>query len=175
MVTQRKEPAKGISRKLVDWPNGATTRVGDWLESPYVPRLVARVAAQYHLLAADVPDLLQEVLIALWKSDPNLVVAGGWLHRLAGFKAVDIIRKRHHEAPSSGCAWGAVRESASGAEAVHLLHARIAHLPARMQKFWRLRYEAGLTQEEAAVRFGVSRTAIRWLDSQLLKSLGARK
>jgi len=44
-----------------------------------------------------------------------------------------------------------------------------------MQKFWRLRYEAGLTQEEAAMRFGVSRTAIRWLDSQLRKSLGARK
>jgi len=133
------------------------------------------MGARYHLLAADLPDLLQEVLIALWKSDPNLVVAGGWLHRLTAFKAVDIIRKRHHEAPSTSRAQQAVREPTSESEAAHLLHARIAHLPARMQKFWRLRYEAGLTQEEVAVRFGVSRTAIRWLDSQLLRSLGARK
>jgi RNA polymerase sigma factor (sigma-70 family) len=175
MVTRRKEPAKDVSPKPANWPNGASVRIGDWLESSYVPRLAARVAAQYHLLAADVPDLLQEVLLALWKSDPDLLVARGWLHRLTAFKAVDIIRKRHHEAFSSSRTRQAVSESASESEVAHLLHARIAHLPARVQKFWRLRYEAGLTQEEIAVRLGVSRTAIRWLDSQLLKSLGARK
>jgi len=139
-VIRRKEPAKSACPKPADWPNGATVRIGDWLESPYVPRLAARVAAQYHLLAADVPDLLQELLIALWKSDPNLVVGVGWVHRLTAFKALDIIRKRQHDVSSSSCARQAVPEPASGAEAAHLLHARIAHLPVRMQKFWRLRY-----------------------------------
>jgi RNA polymerase sigma factor (sigma-70 family) len=173
MVTRQEEAKKGVSPCPHDASTCASARVGEWLESPYVPRLAARVAAQYHLGAADVPDLLQEILIALWKSDPNLVVAGGWLRRLAAFKAVDIIRKGHHEVSSSSRAQGAICESESHAEAVHLLHARIAHLPTRMQALWQLRYETGLTQEEVAARLGVSRTAIRWLDSQMLKSLGA--
>jgi RNA polymerase sigma factor (sigma-70 family) len=80
----------------------------------------------------------------------------------------------HHEAPSSSRAQQAVREPTSESEVAHLLHARIARLPARMQAFWQLRYEAGLTQEEVAARLSLSRTSIRWLDSQFRKSLAAK-
>lgn len=178
-----------MSRKVIggqeDWsrlirvagePSRGAALPGFWLESPYTRRLAARTAARYHLSPADVPDLLQELLIALWEADPTRPLPPAWLSSVATFKTVDMLRKRHLEDRSSPDPPSRrTPDRPVDSETVHLLHARIARLPLRMQAFWRLRYELSLTQEEIAVRLGVSRSSVRWLEARFLKVLGARK
>ncbi len=80
----------------VRWENerGSGTTRDEWLESPYLGRVAARVAHEYGLGTDDLPDLLQELRIALWKQGLEQRVGAAWVVRVTRHKAVDLLRQR---------------------------------------------------------------------------------
>jgi RNA polymerase sigma factor (sigma-70 family) len=148
---------------------------GEWLESPYLPRLAARIAAQFGLKPQDVPDLLQEVRIALWRAGSDQRVNVSWISRTAEHKAADHWRRKRHEqerlvhAPEVR-----IPITDSNAELLHLLRARAAILPTPLRKFYALRYEEGRSEREIALRLGLCRGSVRWMDEVCRKWLRGR-
>lgn len=156
-----------------------TAKAREWLdETSHIHILATRVATRYGLPPADVPDLAQEVLIALWSTDPNLVISVAWLYRTATFKAIDMLRRQHSLQARNARMIQSRRlpdlTDRDLPEVVHLLRARVDRLPDQMRRFWRLRYEAGFTQEEVATRLGVSRATARRIDGRCREHLGVR-
>lgn len=146
--------------------------VSDWLESPYLQRLTSRVAYQYRLRPEEVPDLLQEVRIALWKAGPDLQVNVTWIFHTVQHKAIDLVR-RGRQLAERDLQWTEVGFAPTGvdSELLHLLRARAALLPDRLRGFYALRYEQGLSQREVAEKLGLCRGSIRWLDQQCQQRL----
>lgn len=137
---------------------------GDWLESPVLPRIVTRIAGQYWLREEDVPDLLQETLIALWKLGTSTEINAAWIVRVVSNKAVDIVRRATRaRACAQALAQTSLRTSPEP-DLEHLLHARVAKLPIRLREFYRFRYTEGLSEREVAARLGLCRGSVRWLD-----------
>ena len=79
----------------------------EWLESSYLPRVIARVAHEHGLREEDFSDLLQETRIALWKAGAKNRVTAAWLFRTASHKAVDLVRMA--SAAGSKIPWPLVR------------------------------------------------------------------
>ena len=152
---------------------GLRTRpTAEWLDSPYLRRLTVRAAHQYGLQAEEIPDLLQETRIALWKAGPAICVTAAWIFGTASHKAADLlrlrIRCRNHERNALGSTLPQPRPSP---ELEHLLHARVDLLPNRLRDFYRLRYELGLSEREIARRRGICRASVRWLDGRCKRAL----
>ncbi len=141
-----------------------------WLESPLLARIASRVARHYGLPSQDAPDLLQDLRLALWKAGPDAIVNATWVYHTANHKAVDLVKRRirmARETPSFS--EDPPLEDGADPALRHLLHARAALLPGRLQDFYRLRYEEGLSQREIARRLGVCRGSVRSLDRQCLR------
>jgi RNA polymerase sigma factor (sigma-70 family) len=137
----------------------------EWLESPYLPRLISRVAHQHGLREEDLSDLLQETRIALWKAGAKNRVTGAWLFRTASHKAVDLVRIGiRHRAQDTLAARSPLPVPWPDVELEHLLHARVDQLPARLRKFYDLHYNQGLSERETAQSLGMCRASVRWLD-----------
>ena len=156
--------------------NGDTARsAGEWLESSDTSRVIRRVARRYGLTGDDLPDLLQETRIALWKAGLETNVTAGWVFRIACHKAVDSVRSgiRRRARESRTCVISSAAQLPD-AELEHLLHARVGELPARLRRFYELRYRQGLSQREVAQCLGVCRASVRWLDRCCLRCIGGR-
>ncbi len=151
-------------------------RVTEWLESPYLSRLASRVAYQYGLPSQDVPDLLQEVRLALWLAGPETDVNATWVFHTANHKAVDaLVRRRRRiveEAKASSS--GTLSRENRGSDLRHLLRSRATRLPEGLRRFYVLRYQEGLSQREIARRLGCCRSSVRWLDHQCLRMMKGR-
>jgi RNA polymerase sigma factor (sigma-70 family) len=149
--------------------------VSEWLDSPYLARVAARVAVQYGVPPQDRPDLLQELRLALWKAGPELPVNVTWVFHTANHKAIDLLKRRR-------CLGEEELKSAERLPAkkskdpslLCLLRARAALLPGRLHDFYLLRYEEGLSQREIAARLGMCRGSVRCLDRRCLRMMKGR-
>jgi RNA polymerase sigma factor (sigma-70 family) len=155
-------------------PNAS--RVADWLESPYLRRVAVRVAQQYGLPQADIPDLLQELRIALWKAGPDRGVNATWVFHTASHKAMDLLSERRARRLDSGVGFAeSHRPTRWDPELRHLLRARVAGLPVRLQLFFTLRYRKGLTESEVAESLGIGRGAVRSMNVKCLQMIKGRR
>ena len=156
-------------------PSKNALRVNDWLESPYLDRVAARVASQYHLSPQDTPDLLQEIRLALWKAGPCTPVNVTWIFHTANHKAIDISRRRSRLREVDLDAVALTGCPASTDPALYrLLRSRATRLPGLLRQFYALRYEQALSQREIAKRLGLCRGSVRCLDRRCLRLMKGR-
>lgn len=145
---------------------------GLWLESPYLPRAVRRVALRYSLSDDDAADLVQEVKLVLLQTDPARFLNATWIFQTATHKAADLVRLRMRAAAGEIAASGpSVAAVAPPAELLHLLRAQAARLPPKLRAFYELRYEQGLSQRDVAQRLGACRASVRWLERQCVRRI----
>jgi DNA-directed RNA polymerase specialized sigma24 family protein len=133
------------------------------------------VAALHRLPASDVPDLLQEISLALLRAGRGTLVNSTWLFRTASHKAVDIFRSRIHMAE---VALDSVREPDMSLnpdpDLLRLLRVRAARLPAGLAHFYHLRIEEGLTQREISERLGLCRGSVRLMERRFVRIMKGR-
>ena len=133
---------------------------------------MARVVSHYQISREDAEDLLQEIRIALWEAGQELVGAA-WVARVASHKAVDLVRRRVR-ARAHLRTYMALQEGRRPEPEVGLLlQARVAELPARLREFYDLRYVQGWSERELAVRLGLCRASVRWLDCTCRRAIYA--
>jgi RNA polymerase sigma factor (sigma-70 family) len=163
----------------VVWPAagvGWVASAEDWLASPYLDRLVARVAGHHGVPAAELPDLIQETRIALWRAGLDLPVSVALIASIARNKAVDLIRHLARRRAGRRAAGRLAATAEVDAELHHLLSLRVAVLPRRMREFYELRYAQGMSEREIARAWGLCRASVRWLDQRCRdRLLGARE
>jgi RNA polymerase sigma factor (sigma-70 family) len=162
----------------VVWPTaevGWVSSTEDWLASPYLDRMVARIAGQHGVPAAELPDVIQETRIALWQAGLNSVSAA-LIVTIARNKAVDLVRSLARRRARRRAAGLLAATPEVDAELHHLLSLRVAALPQRLREFYELHYEQGLSEREIARAWGLCRASVRWLDHRFRdRLLGARE
>src|SRR5262245_44902674 len=128
-------------------PSTSELRICEWITSPYLGRVAIRVARQYGVPSQDVPDLVQELRLALWKASPDLSVSAGWIFQTARHKAIDCIkrRRRRAEVGLEGLALTAP-DSEPDLALRCLLRSEASRLPDALRRFYTLRYEEGRSQ-----------------------------
>jgi RNA polymerase sigma factor (sigma-70 family) len=152
-----------------------TCRVSEWLDSPYLGRVARRVAQTYGVPGQDVPDLLQELRIALWKAGPGSRVSIGWVFQTAKHKTIDWMKRRRRRAEVVLDDGRLPDRLASADPALRcLLHSEASRLPESLRGFYALRYEQGMSQREIARVLGLGRSTVRSLDRQCLGLFGGR-
>jgi len=121
------------------------------------------VARRHSLSPNDLPDLLQEIRIALWEAGIDRAINVSWVFHTANHKVVDLERQNHS---SNAEPDGNRTVSCQGQdpELLHLLRACAGGLPAPLDKFYELRYEQGLSQRATAARMGLDRSSIQRMD-----------
>jgi RNA polymerase sigma factor (sigma-70 family) len=152
--------------------SGESLTAAAWLESPYLPRAVRRVALRYSLREEDVADLVQEVRVVLLQIASDRLLNATWIFHTVGHKAADMVRRRIRSAAGEGAAAVPAPPAALSPELVHLLRAKVSLLPPKLRTFYELRYEEGLSQRDVARRLGACRASVRWLERQCLRRIG---
>jgi len=158
----------------VDWPTagvGWTANAEDWLASPYLDRVVTRVAGQHGVPQADLPDLIQETRIALWHAGLASPVSANLVVSIARHKAIDLVRHLARRRARRRAAGLLTASPEVDAELHHLLSLRVAALPQRLREFYELHYEQGLSEREIARAWGLCRASVRWLDRRFRERL----
>lgn len=144
----------------------------EWLESARLPSIARRVASGHALSRGDLPDLLQEIRIALWQAGMDHPINATWLFRTASHKAIDFRRKKLTHPDALELTEDLVQKSLDP-ELVNLLRARAAGLSQSLREFYALRYEEGLSQRVVGKRMGLCRSSIRLLERRCLVAMGA--
>jgi RNA polymerase sigma factor (sigma-70 family) len=152
--------------------------VREWLDSSslrYLSRVARRVAHVYHLRDCDVPDLYQEICLALWKAGPDRLVNATWIFHTANHRAIELY-KRQWRLGRIAAAFG-VEEAGTEAdpEKSLLVHARADRLPDSLRRFFHLRFQEGYTQRELMQRVRLTRGSIRGLEKECLRRLSGRR
>jgi RNA polymerase sigma factor (sigma-70 family) len=133
--------------------------------------LVTRAARLRGVGPNEVPDLVQEVRIALWQKGMEEHVAEGWVFGVASHKAIDLVRRiardrlRNREAPAC--------RSCRDVELEYLLNASVAALAPRLREFFQLHYRQALSEREVAKELKMCRASVRWLDRCCRRRLAA--
>jgi RNA polymerase sigma factor (sigma-70 family) len=148
--------------------------VSEWLESPYLEHVAARVAYQFGLPSQEVPELLQELRIALWKAGSSTPVNPTWILHTAQHKGSDLLRTRRERGREISFSGDSSIPSPRDPELLRLLRARAAVLPPRLKEFYFLRYRAGLSERQIADRLGLCRGSVRCLERRCVKSVKGR-
>jgi RNA polymerase sigma factor (sigma-70 family) len=165
-------------RQWPDWKSMFELPVREWLESDclhYLRRVARRVAHSHHLTEADVPDLHQEICLALWKAGPERLVNATWIFHTANHRAIELY-KRKWKAGRFVAAVGAEDAGPRGdPEKALLVHARADRLPDSLRRFFRLRFQEGYTQRELMQRAHLTRGSIRGLEKECLRRLSGRR
>jgi len=147
--------------------------VCEWLDNPrnlgYVRRVAQRVAHTYHLSESDVPDLYQDVCLALWKAGPNRMVNATWIFHTANHRAIDLYKRKLRGGRSQAAAQNSGPRY--DPEQARLVHATAARLPATLHRFYQMRFEEGYTQRELMQRANLTRGSIRGLEKECLRTL----
>ena len=152
--------------------------VREWLESDclhYLRRVARRVAFDYNLSEADVPDLYQEICLALWKAGPERRVNATWIFHTANHRAIELYKRQ----PKAGRFRPAAGEEdpwlPSDPEKALLVQARADRLPGSLRRFYRLRFQEGYTQRELMQRTHLTRGSVRGLERECLRRLSGRQ
>ena len=154
-------------------------RVREWLESDYLHylgRVARRVAYTYHLSDADVPDLYQELCLALWKAGPERMVNATWVFHTANHRAIELYNRQRRAGRFAAVvdAEGLDPEVSSDPEKALLVRARADRLPRVLRRFYRLRFQEGYTQRELMQRAHLTRGSIRGLERECFRRLQGR-
>jgi RNA polymerase sigma factor (sigma-70 family) len=137
------------------------TTAGGWISSRQLSAIVSTVAYRRSISANDLPDLLQEVCMALWKAGVDQPINATWVFHTSMNKAAEVHRRARLSNPSDPIDQSL--NAISDPELLLLLHARAATLPMRLREFYRLYYNLGLSERAVAHRLETSRAAVRWL------------
>jgi RNA polymerase sigma-70 factor, ECF subfamily len=130
---------------------------------------VYRIALRILRDPGDARDAAQEALIAAWRKLPELrdpEVFGAWLKRIAGRRALNLLRVRtdtepiDEQAAPDPRADGPVAEALAGDLREALFHA-LAELPPSQRTCWVLREMEGWGYEEIAEVVDATPTAVR--------------
>jgi RNA polymerase sigma factor (sigma-70 family) len=149
--------------------------VAEWLESPYLRRVATRVALQHGLDLQDLPDLLQELSLALWLTGAEVRVNATWVFQTAHHKALDAIGRARRNARALAVPLEEGHAIPSqDPDLARLLRSRADRLPEVLRRFYSLRYEEGLSQREIGRRLRLCRSSVRWLDHRCLRMLKGR-
>jgi DNA-directed RNA polymerase specialized sigma24 family protein len=140
--------------------------VSEWVKSDYLRRVATRVGFAYHLPTQDVPDLYQELCLALWKAGEDRRVNATWVFHTANHQAARLAwRNRRATAISTGNLVADPKDP----ELELLVRAQVRRLPASLRTFYQLRYEEGLSQREVLRRQNLTRGSVRGLERQCLR------
>jgi DNA-directed RNA polymerase specialized sigma24 family protein len=118
------------------------------------------------------PDLLQEIRIALWKAGMDRPVNAAWIFHTAEHKAIDIGRQSWTRPVNPYPGTPDPARETRDPELVHLVRARAASLPGSLRRFYDLRYEQGLSERVIAERMRVSRSSVRWMEHRCFRVMG---
>lgn len=143
----------------------------EWLESPRLDSIARYVASRKALAPDDLPDLLQEIRIALWRAGMDRPVNATWIFHTAEHKAIDIWKQSH--AVDGDPRTPDPAGTGGDPELVHLVRARAASLRGSLREFCDLRYEQGLSERLIAERLNVSRSSVRWMEHRCRTVMGA--
>ena len=146
--------------------------VSEWLESPYLEHVAARVAYRFGLPSQEIPELLQELRIALWKAGSSTPVNPTWILHTAQHKGSDLLRTRRSRAREISFSGDSAIPNPRDPELLRLLRARVDVLPPRLKEFYFLRYRVGLSERQIADRLGLCRGSVRHLDRRCVRSVG---
>ena len=150
--------------------------VREWLASDYLPylrRVARRVAYTYNLSEADVPDLYQELCLALWKAGPDRLVNATWIFHTANHRAIELynLQRRAGRFIAAVGAEGLEPRVFADPERTLLARARAGCLPLSLQRFFRLRFQEGYTQNELMRKGNLTRGSVRGLEKECLRRL----
>jgi DNA-directed RNA polymerase specialized sigma24 family protein len=145
--------------------------VAEWLESPYLQRVASRVGYRYGVPSQEIPDLLQELRLGMWKAGADSTVNVTWVFHTANHKAIDYVKRKLRHQQNALPSAETRLPSGGDPGLLPLLRACVALLPRSLRDFYVLRYEQGLSQREIAQRLGMCRGSIRCLDRRCLRML----
>ncbi len=148
--------------------------IGEWLESPYLARVANRVARQHALPEDELPELLQDLRVAVWELGVGIRVSAAWIFGVATHKAVDLLRRRARARRHDQDLAAFVSRRERDLELHHLLRTRVAGFPMRLRQFYDLHYTQGLSEREVALSLGVCRATVRWLNRRCFHLLAGR-
>jgi RNA polymerase sigma factor (sigma-70 family) len=154
----------GVSDKIPKEGLKSFPTTAEWLESPYLLEVTEQAATKYHLPDECLPDLVQELRIALWQAGLEVRVGPAWVRRVALNKAVDVVRVRRRSRSHDLSLSAVLSKGEPKGELEHLLHAKAATLPARPLEVFNLHYQQGFSEREIARELGICRASVRWLD-----------
>ncbi len=153
-------------------PPAGYLKASEWIVSPRLEKIGKRVAFQYGLPGEGIPDLLQELRLAVFKAGADQLLNPTWVFHTASHKAADIRRQqRRRPEVAPGLKNDSWEGSYGGSDLPHLLRARAARLPAPLRRFYVLRYEEGFSQEEIAERLRLCRGSIRWMEKRCYRMM----
>jgi RNA polymerase sigma-70 factor, ECF subfamily len=147
-------------------------------------RIVYSVALRVLHDPFEAEDVMQEVLMQVWRGAPSFIVGrgslGGWLVVVARNRAIDVLRRRHPSDPVDEVVLPSSVDLASEAERNTLmekLRTIMQELPPEQQKSVQLAFFEGLTHSEIAEKtgdpLGTVKTRIRLALISLRKALQA--
>lgn len=147
-------------------------------------RIVYSIALRVLHDPSEAEDVMQEVLMQVWRGAPSFIVGrgslGGWLAVVARNRAIDVLRRRHPSDPVDEVALPASTDLASEAERntlIERLRKIMQELPLEQQKSVQLAFFEGLSHSEIADKtgepLGTVKTRIRLALISLRKALQA--
>ena len=130
--------------------------------------------------SADAEDVLQRTFVEVWRSreryDPNRSLEG-WVLGIARKRAIDHLRRRHHEVvpldEMRGVAGDDGRVLAERYERASLVRSALTQLPEEQKQALALVYFGEHTQSEAAERLGVPLGTVKARVFRGLRRLGS--
>jgi len=147
-------------------------------------RIVYSIALRVLHDPSEAEDVMQEVLMQVWRGAQSFIVGrgslGGWLAVVARNRAIDVLRRRHPSDPIDEVTLPASIDLAKQAERNTLmerLRAIMQELPPEQQKSLQLAFFEGLSHSEIADKtgdpLGTVKTRIRLALISLRKALQA--
>jgi RNA polymerase sigma-70 factor, ECF subfamily len=147
-------------------------------------RIVYSVALRVLHDPFEAEDVMQEVLLQVWRGAPSFIAGrgslGGWMVVVARNRAIDVLRRRHPSDPVDEVVLPAAADLASEAEQNTLmgkLRTIMQELPPEQQKSVEMAFFEGLTHSEIAEKtgdpLGTVKTRIRLALISLRKALQA--
>ncbi len=145
----------------------------DWLVWEDLNRIVALIASRHRVNPDDIPDLVQEVRLTIWKAGENRAVNATWIFKVVASRVLDHVRAQasHRSFEFTGVPEDLPESSCDGAELAHLLRARLCRLPQTLQLFCHLRFGQDMSQREIAREMHLSRSSVRWLERRSRREL----
>lgn len=147
-------------------------------------RIVYSVALRVLHDPGEAEDVMQEVLMQVWRGASSFIVGrgslGGWLAVVARNRAIDVLRRRHPSDPIDEVTLSSSPNLAAEAERnalIEKLRTIMQELPQEQQKSLELAFFEGMTHSEIAEKtgdpLGTVKTRIRLALISIRKALQA--
>ena len=125
-------------------------------------RLVYAISLRVLKEPALAEDVMQEVLLQIWRSPGGFVAQrgslGSWLAVVARNRSIDVLRRRAHQEPLEGVTVAEPRSMSRSVEdglLMEQIRGVVTQLPAEQQSSLQMAYFDGLSHTEIAERTGI--------------------